>query len=123
MKAHFPAPSDFRLFPPANVPNVSGFVTELGPAFSNSLSEPLAPFEIFSIASSDAHTFGPDFGARPEHERHSADQIIDRVELNYTAKNQVRTPLPDGRSSRTYLATLKELEQHAKSAGLGGWRH
>jgi len=34
-----------------------------------------------------------------------------------------RTPLPDGRGSRTYLATLKSLEQQAKSAGLGGWRH
>ena len=34
-----------------------------------------------------------------------------------------RTPLPDGRNSRTYLATLADLEQQAKSAGLGGWRH
>jgi endonuclease YncB( thermonuclease family) len=34
-----------------------------------------------------------------------------------------RTPLPDGTDSRTYLATLKSLEQQAKSAGLGGWRH
>jgi endonuclease YncB( thermonuclease family) len=34
-----------------------------------------------------------------------------------------RTPLPDGRDSRTYLATLSGLEQQAKSAGLGGWRH
>ncbi len=34
-----------------------------------------------------------------------------------------RTPLPDGRDSRTYLATLAGLEQQAKSAGLGGWRH
>jgi endonuclease YncB( thermonuclease family) len=34
-----------------------------------------------------------------------------------------RTSLPDGRDSRTYLATLKTLEQQAKSAGLGGWRH
>jgi endonuclease YncB( thermonuclease family) len=33
-----------------------------------------------------------------------------------------RTPLPDGTDSRTYLATLKDLEQQAKSAGLGGWR-
>jgi endonuclease YncB( thermonuclease family) len=33
-----------------------------------------------------------------------------------------RTPLPDGRDSRTYLATLAGLEQQAKSAGLGGWR-
>jgi endonuclease YncB( thermonuclease family) len=34
-----------------------------------------------------------------------------------------RTPLPDGRNSRTYLATLAGLEKQAKSAGLGGWRH
>jgi endonuclease YncB( thermonuclease family) len=34
-----------------------------------------------------------------------------------------RTPLPDGRDSRTYLATLRRLEQQAKSAGFGGWRH
>ena len=33
-----------------------------------------------------------------------------------------RTPLPDGRDSRTYLATLRDLEQQAKSAGVGGWR-
>jgi endonuclease YncB( thermonuclease family) len=33
-----------------------------------------------------------------------------------------RTPLPDGRDSRTYLATLRELENQAKSAALGGWR-
>jgi endonuclease YncB( thermonuclease family) len=33
-----------------------------------------------------------------------------------------RTPLPDGRDSRSYLAALKGLEQQAKSAGLGGWR-
>jgi endonuclease YncB( thermonuclease family) len=33
-----------------------------------------------------------------------------------------RTPLPDGRDSRTYLATLRDLEQQAKSAELGGWR-
>lgn len=29
----------------------------------------------------------------------------------------------DGRDSRTYLARLRSLEQQAKSAGLGGWRH
>jgi endonuclease YncB( thermonuclease family) len=34
-----------------------------------------------------------------------------------------RTALPDGSSSRTYLATLAGLEQQAKFAGLGGWRH
>jgi endonuclease YncB( thermonuclease family) len=34
-----------------------------------------------------------------------------------------RTPLPDGRDSRTYLASLRDLETQAKSAGLGGWRH
>jgi endonuclease YncB( thermonuclease family) len=34
-----------------------------------------------------------------------------------------RTPLPDGRNSRTYLATLAGLERQAKSTGLGGWRH
>jgi endonuclease YncB( thermonuclease family) len=33
-----------------------------------------------------------------------------------------RTLLPDGRDSRTYLATLRGLEQQAKSAGLGSWR-
>jgi endonuclease YncB( thermonuclease family) len=33
-----------------------------------------------------------------------------------------RTPLPDGTDSRTYLATLRDLEQQAKSAGVGGWR-
>src|SRR5262245_40505679 len=33
-----------------------------------------------------------------------------------------RTPLPDGRDSRTYLATLRDLENQAKSARLGGWR-
>jgi endonuclease YncB( thermonuclease family) len=33
-----------------------------------------------------------------------------------------RTPLPDGRDSRTYLATLAGLEQQAKSARLGGWQ-
>jgi len=34
-----------------------------------------------------------------------------------------RTPLPDGRTSREYLAQLHERENAAKSAGLGGWRH
>ena len=34
----------------------------------------------------------------------------------------VRTPLPDGRTSREYLARLDALEQQAKSAQLGGWR-
>ena len=34
-----------------------------------------------------------------------------------------RTPLPDGTDSRTYLATFRDLEQQAKSAGLGGWRN
>jgi endonuclease YncB( thermonuclease family) len=33
-----------------------------------------------------------------------------------------RTPLPDGRDSRTYLATLRDLENQAKSARVGGWR-
>ncbi|MEY2563594.1 MAG: nuclease ue [Verrucomicrobiota bacterium] len=33
-----------------------------------------------------------------------------------------RTPLPDGRDSRTYLARLAELESEAKRAGRGGWR-
>jgi hypothetical protein len=33
-----------------------------------------------------------------------------------------RMPLPSGRDSRTYFATLRGLEQQAKSAGLGGWR-
>ena len=33
-----------------------------------------------------------------------------------------RTPLPDGRDSRTYIAALRSLEQQAKSAGVGGWR-
>lgn len=34
----------------------------------------------------------------------------------------VRTPLPDGRDSRTYLARLGELEAAAKRDGLGGWK-
>jgi len=33
-----------------------------------------------------------------------------------------RTPLPDGRDSRQYLARLSQLERQAKSAGVGGWR-
>jgi endonuclease YncB( thermonuclease family) len=33
-----------------------------------------------------------------------------------------RTPLPDGRDSRTYLATLNAAEAAAKAARLGGWR-
>jgi endonuclease YncB( thermonuclease family) len=32
-----------------------------------------------------------------------------------------RTPLPDGRDSRTYLARLRELESEAKAARRGGW--
>jgi endonuclease YncB( thermonuclease family) len=32
-----------------------------------------------------------------------------------------RTPLPDGRNSRTYLAHLAELEAQAKTARRGGW--
>ena len=32
-----------------------------------------------------------------------------------------RTPLPDGRDSRTYLAHLHELENAAKAAKRGGW--
>ena len=32
-----------------------------------------------------------------------------------------RTPLPDGRDSRTYLAHLRELETQAKAAGRGAW--
>ena len=33
-----------------------------------------------------------------------------------------RTPLPDGRDSRTYLAHLAELEAQAKAAKRGAWR-
>lgn len=33
----------------------------------------------------------------------------------------VRTPLPDGRDSREYLAKLTELEKQAQAARLGGW--
>ena len=32
-----------------------------------------------------------------------------------------RTPLPDGRNSREYLAHLRELESEAKAAKLGAW--
>ncbi len=32
-----------------------------------------------------------------------------------------RTPLPDGRDSRAYLAHLHELENEAKAAKRGGW--
>ena len=32
-----------------------------------------------------------------------------------------RTPLPDGRDSRTYLAHLHELENEARAAKRGGW--
>jgi endonuclease YncB( thermonuclease family) len=32
-----------------------------------------------------------------------------------------RTPLPDGRDSRTYLARLHELEMQAKAARRGAW--
>ena len=32
-----------------------------------------------------------------------------------------RTPLPDGRDSRTYLAHLAELEAQAKAAQRGAW--
>jgi endonuclease YncB( thermonuclease family) len=32
-----------------------------------------------------------------------------------------RTPLPDGRDSREYLAHLHALENEAKSAKRGGW--
>ena len=32
-----------------------------------------------------------------------------------------RTPLPDGRDSRTYLAHLRELETEAKAAKRGAW--
>jgi competence protein ComEA len=34
----------------------------------------------------------------------------------------VRTPLPDGRTSREYLAHLAELEEQAKEEGIGAWR-
>ena len=34
----------------------------------------------------------------------------------------VRTPLPDGRDSRTYLARLDELEAAAKQDRIGGWK-
>lgn len=33
----------------------------------------------------------------------------------------VRTPLPGGRTSRQYLARLRELEKEAKAARRGGW--
>ncbi len=33
-----------------------------------------------------------------------------------------RTPLPDGRDSRTYLKRLRKLENEAKAARRGGWR-
>ena len=32
-----------------------------------------------------------------------------------------RTPLPDGRDSRMYLAHLRELESESKAAKRGGW--
>jgi len=32
-----------------------------------------------------------------------------------------RTPLPDGRDSREYLAHLRELESEAKAAKRGAW--
>lgn len=34
----------------------------------------------------------------------------------------VRTPTPDGRDSRQYLARLDDLEQAAKREGAGGWK-
>jgi endonuclease YncB( thermonuclease family) len=34
----------------------------------------------------------------------------------------VRTPLPDGRTSRQYLAYLRTLEEQAKADRAGGWR-
>ena len=34
----------------------------------------------------------------------------------------VRTPLPDGRDSRTHLAELAKLEQAAKQERVGGWK-
>jgi endonuclease YncB( thermonuclease family) len=33
-----------------------------------------------------------------------------------------KTPLPDGRDSKTYVAHLKELEEQAKGKHLGGWK-
>src|SRR5205809_3735244 len=32
-----------------------------------------------------------------------------------------RTPLPNGRDSRTYLTRLRDLESEAKAARRGGW--
>jgi endonuclease YncB( thermonuclease family) len=53
---------------------------------------------------------------------------VDRHDLNELLVSNglariygTRTPLPDGRDSRTYLAHLRELETQAKAARRGGW--
>ena len=53
----------------------------------------------------------------------SGDDLAELLVKNGLARIYgVRTPLPDGRTSRQYLAHLANLEEQAKAAGLGGWR-
>ncbi len=53
----------------------------------------------------------------------NGDSLIDLLVTRGLARIYgTRTPLPDGRDSRSYLATLAALETQAKSDGLGGWR-
>jgi hypothetical protein len=41
--------------------------------------------------------------------------------VRYARIYGTRTPLPDGRDSRTYLAHLQELETQTKAARRGAW--
>jgi hypothetical protein len=78
-----------ELFQPMFVPNVRGFVTEPCVAFCDSGRKPFAPFKKFRIPGLDAHMLHPSFGTRPEDKNNAANQIIDRIEFNDSAKNHV----------------------------------
>lgn len=48
--------------------------------------------------------------------------LVDALVRNGLARVYgVRTPLYDGRDSRTYLGHLAKLEEQAKTQRLGGW--
>ena len=57
---------------------------------------------------------------QPQHDPFSSCELL--VSAGLARIYRTRTPLPDGRDSRAYLAHLAELEAQAKAAKRGAWR-
>jgi hypothetical protein len=75
--------------------------------------------------SRSTHADGAFFGATRYYaivvtaDRHELNELL--VSNGLARIYGTRTPLPDGRDSREYLAHLRALEDEAKAAKRGGW--